>query len=632
MPIVVPAAIAALVSVVETALAPINIYDYCATLDALVPDVDSLSPDERRGYFAEVQVHRFVLTSDADRGPWGIGFGPSGTMRMADGTDHHGPDARGMDREMVDYWADRARDTPHAVLRARYADLSREMSVYLNRERAGERLAARRDLAQLAATAYLEVVSLELEMGADHAWIHLERAASLAIAINDSALTAAVKAAVFARHNAERAAGDGPWWAIDNLTARHPKLGLTSAEDRKLVAWLDEVLDACTDSGKPQRFDAHAALCVADALIRRHGAKGREKGQAALRKAGSALEAIAAQADGMLEGAWLQTMSQRYRSAGLDEDADRVDLRILSRAREEQARAPAAHSPSGAEGGTRPDPSVQRRGGRIAAASDTLESASDTDDAIIAMLTEKSGTDSLARIARHLMAPEGLLRAAQMASAARPCMDEMFPIEKVDGDGFTAATIGPAGQDLPGRMVFFAAFRMMARSPQLDGALQAAVAKWDLDAAAIVDFLCQSPLFLLRRRGFLAAGVEAWFAGDDMKAIHILVPQVEAAVREMLIAAGASPMKRDERDGGFQSLGMGAILVHEALIRSMDPTLRLHLRSLYTSAKGHNLRNELAHGFATPAHVGRGMADWVVHSLLAIRVAAQPFELLHPKH
>lgn len=64
---------------------------------------------------------------------------------------------------------------------------------------------------------------------------------------------------------------------------------------------------------------------------------------------------------------------------------------------------------------------------------------------------------------------------------------------------------------------------------------------------------------------------------------------------------------------------MGAILVHEALIKSMEPTLRLHLRSLYTPAKGHNLRDELAHGLATPVFMGRGMANWVVHSLLAIR-------------
>jgi hypothetical protein len=539
-------------------------------------------------------------------------------MRMADGTDRYGPDAKGMDREMVNYWADRAKNTPHAVLRARYADLSREMSIYLNKERTGERVAPRRDLAQLAARAYLDIVGLGLEQGADHAWIHLDRAAFLAIWINDSDLTASVKLAIFARRRVERSAGTGRWWEIDNLTARQPKLGLTPEENAELTAWLDEILVACTDITDPERFDPHVALDVAEALIRRHGSTGREQGLAALRKAGASFEVIAAKADGMLAGAWLQTMSQRYRSAGLEGDADRVDLTILARAREMPARTAAAHAPHGAAVILQ-DPSVQLRGGPAVAASNVLDPASGPDDVIIAMLTEKSGVDSLEKIARHLMASEGLLRAAEIASDARPCMDEMFPIEKVGSDGFTTATIGPAGQDLAGRMVYFAAFHMMKRSPELDGALTTAVAKWGLDATGIVDFLCQSPLFLPRCRGYLTAGVEAWFAGDDMKAIHVLVPQVEAAVREMLIAAGTSPMKREEREGGFQSMGMGTILVHETLVKSMEPTLRLHLRSLYTAAKGHNLRNELAHGLATPAFMGRGMANWVVHSLLAIR-------------
>jgi hypothetical protein len=119
------------------------------------------------------------------------------------------------------------------------------------------------------------------------------------------------------------------------------------------------------------------------------------------------------------------------------------------------------------------------------------------------------------------------------------------------------------------------------------------------------------------------AGIDAWFEGDDLKAIHVLVPQVEAAVRQMLIAAGASPMKRNERDEGFEAMGMGAILVAPELAKKLDPTLRLHLRSLYTAPKGHNLRNELAHGLAVPSIFGRGLANWVIHSLLAIRVLGQ---------
>lgn len=618
MAIKVPAAVAARVAAIEAESAPIAIHDYCAELDALAGDFAALTPAERRGCFAEIQAHRFVLTTEADRGPWGIGFGPVGTMRMPDGSDLHGPDAKGVDREMVDYWSARAAATPHPLFRARFADLSREMSIFLNKEGVAERVAPRRDLAQLASRAYLDIVALGLEKGANHAWIHLDRAASVAIWVNDRDLAAEAKAAIFARRRAEVAAGEGRWWEIDNLAARHPKLGLDPSEEKELVRWLEDALDACTDMAKPERFDPHMALDVAEALIRRRGAKERELGLRALRKAGTAFEDLAAKADGMLAGSWLQSISQRYRLAGLSEDVNRVDLMILARSRsmtENRVAPPVAAAPIVEMGHCdMPKSDTGGAGGR------QPNAAAGRDGFIIAKLTEKSGIDSLEQIARHLMAPEGHLRASEIASAGRLAMSDLFPIEKVDHDGFTAATIGPAGQDLAGRMVYFAALNMEWRSSELDGALRVALAKWGVDAATIVDFLGQSPLFLPRLRGFLSAGVGAWFAGDDMKAIHILVPQAEAAVREMLIAAGASPMKRDDRDGGFQSMGMGTILVHEALVKTMDPTLRLHLRSLYTAPKGHNLRNELAHGLATPSHFGRGMSNWVLHSLLAIRV------------
>ncbi len=619
MPIVVPAAIAAHVAATEVAVAPIDMHAYCATLDTLVPDIAELSPDEGRGCFAEIQAHRFILTTETDRGPWGIGFGPVGTMRMADGSDLHGPDVKSIDRDMIDFWASRAEATPHPVLRARYADLSREMSILWNKEHLEERIPLRRDLAQRASQAYLDIVALGLEKGANHVWIHLDRAAFLALWVNDRELTALAKEAIFTRRRTERDAGDGRWWDIDNIVARQPKLRITPEEEAELLTWLNEALDAYSDIGDPERFDPHMALDAAEGLIRRHGSKGREHGLAALRKAGAAFEAMASKADAMLAGSWLQSMSQRYRLAGLDADANRVDLMILTNARETSGRTSSrlgVSDPAAAP----PDAKAKQPTQVAGAVAGMPHSGANREDFIIAKLTEKSGIDSLEKIARYLMAPEGHLRASEIASGERPGLGELFAIEKVDSDGFTTATIGPVGQDLAGRMVYFAALYMDKRSSELDRALKVVVAKWGLDATTIVDFLGQSPLFLPRLRGFLSAGVEAWFTGDDMKAVHVLVPQVEAAVREMLIAAGESPMKRDDRDGGFQSMGMGTILVHEALVKTMDPTLRLHLRSLYTAPKGHNLRNALAHGLATPSHFGRGMANWVVHSLLAIRV------------
>jgi len=61
------------------------------------------------------------------------------------------------------------------------------------------------------------------------------------------------------------------------------------------------------------------------------------------------------------------------------------------------------------------------------------------------------------------------------------------------------------------------------------------------------------------------------------------------------------------------------VLMNPVFKDKAHPAFRLHLRALYTSPKGMNLRNKVAHGLASPNAFGLGTANWVVHSLLAIR-------------
>ncbi len=601
MPITLPLAIAAHIAKTETAMTTIDNDAYCAALDALVPDDDALTADERRGCFAEISAHRFMLTTAADRGPWDLGFAPLGTRRFQDGTEEHGPDARHVDRETIEYWAARSADSPHSLLRARYADLAREMTIFMNKDQpTPQRVKPSRELSQRAAQSYLDIVGQGLATDEHHAWIFIRRAVELAIWVHDVELVAKAKDAAFVYNRGLHVNGGVTrWWNIDNLLWDHKELDITSGERAELIDWLNDALAMHVDISDPQRFDPHQALEAAQSLMRRHGADESELGLAALRKAGAAFEAMAAKADAMLAGAWLQSMSLRYRAAGLLDDAGRVDLAILARSAEAMELMTRRSSTVG--------------GPRILPEND--------DDAeIIEMLTRVSAERSLELIAAHLMAPEAQLRAIELESAATPRFGDRIPIEKVGADGFTTATIGSVEDDFAGRLVYFAAFYMSTRSSELDGAFKAAVAKWNINAESLMAFVAQCPFFLVRSHGLIKAGIDAWFEGDDLKAIHVLVPQVEAAVRQMLIAAGASPMKRNERDDGFEAMGMGAILVAPELAKKLDPTLRLHLRSLYTSPKGHNLRNELAHGLAMPSIFGRGLANWVVHSLLAIRV------------
>ena len=83
---------------------------------------------------------------------------------------------------------------------------------------------------------------------------------------------------------------------------------------------------------------------------------------------------------------------------------------------------------------------------------------------------------------------------------------------------------------------------------------------------------------------------------------------------------GESVMQPSKEAGGLEVISMGKVLHHKTFAAKFDPTARHHLRALYTHPKGINLRNKIAHGTAGEELLGRGIANWVIHSLLVVRV------------
>ena len=123
----------------------------------------------------------------------------------------------------------------------------------------------------------------------------------------------------------------------------------------------------------------------------------------------------------------------------------------------------------------------------------------------------------------------------------------------------------------------------------------------------------------------LGEAVAAWLAGDHIKAVHILVPQVEAAFRKMAGRLGrptTEPHPQMKRARNAKSFGkMLGDMETVAVLGKHGPDLILHLRTLYTDPRGHNLRNDLAHGLLPSSNITATTSLLVVHSLLLLGLA-----------
>ncbi len=96
----------------------------------------------------------------------------------------------------------------------------------------------------------------------------------------------------------------------------------------------------------------------------------------------------------------------------------------------------------------------------------------------------------------------------------------------------------------------------------------------------------------------IADGVLRFFEGDDDGALHILIPQLEAAIRATAARAGVVVIKtpRGGTPGGVRALG--GILAD--LKGRLPESWRRYLANALTDPLGINLRNQLSHGLHGP--------------------------------
>lgn len=121
------------------------------------------------------------------------------------------------------------------------------------------------------------------------------------------------------------------------------------------------------------------------------------------------------------------------------------------------------------------------------------------------------------------------------------------------------------------------------------------------DRAALTEFFA-TELIDQEVAARVADGVLRFLVGDEDGALHILVPQLEAAIRGAAARAGVVVIKtpRGATPGGVRALG--GILAD--LAGRLDESWRRYLANALADPLGINLRNQLSHGLHGPTARG----------------------------
>jgi hypothetical protein len=505
------------------------------------------------------------------------------------------PDLDEVDEDIVVYWEIRAGTAQHPVLRARYADVVwdlKKKAIGVPPAIVFARRAIDAYLDGIAAGSYKEPLTNAIQAG--------RRALELALNIGDAVRTKQARGALLGLFDQSlKPLHIGAWsMAYDAVTESRKKAGLTEEETAHLVAGLERILDECATGG--ETFDPFGAEAAARRLASYYEGLGKkEEAQRVIRTYGGAFEFISKEANSSLAMAWLGPVHDEFRRRGMKADAERVMNTLVERGKSVASELKQIRIP--------------------------VEIKEEEIQKIVESLTQGPPLDALLRIARELIPNTSKIKdVLQVMLTKAPLMARIGVTRIVDGR--FAAQAGSVEDDPEGRLIMQLAQQIDFYNGLLNQTLDHLRRTSDITADLVVSVLYESPVFTADRRTLIEEGVVAYFAGDHAKAIHVIVPQIEQALRELLSLMGVPTLKAG-RNGTYQVKNLNDILREPAIKQALGEDARLYLQTFLADERGQNIRNLVCHGLASPALFNYRLADQVLHAVLTVSlVRAKPTE------
>lgn len=529
----------------------------------------------------------FNLSVEADgQGPFYRYFAPISSFRYEDGNTVYSPDPRDAPGEVVAAWASRRDRAKHPLLVARFADLMWTLEPLLT--------GARPDPtnARLAVRSYLEADARSLIDHAHERATALLRAASLATMVRDHALREEVGLQVLALH-ADCLKADGFRYlsVVDEILWGRTVPMSDGARD-EVIAGLESKLAASTDVTNAD-FDPFKAEEYAQRLQRHYQRQGDRAGYERVNCAvGAAFEAHArSAAGGLAASANLESSFLAYQRAGDKAAMERVRIAKVA--------------------------AVEASVDSMGVHEHRVEITRDQVDEFLARVVVADDVPlSLARIAARFVDRVSAIEASVREGAIAAPMQAMIAMQIMEDD-HVAAVIGSVDDDLEGRVIHDAAQRLTFDQFWLDRAFERLEDVHHLDPNDLVGW--GNRLGAFPEGGLLRAGIVAWQQGDWVKALHVLIPQIEVGLRNILRGVGGAIVKPHPQGGGREVLlNFGELLNAERLKDSLGPDLVLYFRAVYSDPRGWNLRNAVAHGLAGLERANYATCNMLMHSVLVL--------------
>ncbi len=513
---------------------------------------------------------------------WGTYFGPMFVLSDKKGKTVEYPSIRKITPEVISYWEKRTKESINPVFKARYSSLVWDFS---------EKITGKKphySIAQIYIDSVVEIAEKGVHKYSANVIKKIERALSLALSISDKKR---INRLIETTISYERKIGEddkpGLWGFSYEFLIKNKKVPISTDKKREIIAGLEKRFDRLL------RGDDHWAAQRAALLLVDYYSKieKKEKVKETLLKYGELVQRQAEKVSSLVADVWLERLYHLYIQYGIKDEAERILNKIREKGKKAKDEFKEIKIP--------------------------VEIPKDELEKYINWLTDGDLKTVLQKIAvNYIPRKDEAIKQLQDLSKESPILF-LLTRKIMTTEGQPVATVGSLEEDINSHIILQISQNMQISSIFLRETLNALMDKFKLTTEKIIRYFYESSIFDEKKKEILIKGVEAYLKGDYVVSLHMLIPQVEAIIRNLSERLNI-PIMKPSRSGGFFYRTLDDLLRENRINEVLGEDMCLYFRILLTDPRGWNLRNEVCHGISNPEQFNQTSADRIFHVLLCL--------------
>jgi hypothetical protein len=561
-------------------------HDIASELKQLIPEDKSKVEMDLR---AELMAFEFVEDYPNNETSWGTYFGPMFVINNNDGTATESPSIKLVTTEIIEYWTKRAYESQNPILVARYSGLVWDFQNQITGTKPNHKIA------RLYAQALIDTSISKTYKREVYVFKKIERALEISSALNDDVLIEKCKLSLiaFEKDNSQDSK-PGLWGYCYDLLIGNKKVKLSKEEEEAIIIELENKLNRLTTSDDAgSKIDPWAAEAAADRLAQYYSKKNKFKDvRRVILKVGKAFEDIMSEASSMQASGWTEHLYRLYSKFNLKEEAAQALLKIRELGpKVSEELKPISHS---------------------------MDIPREEIEKYVNSMTDGSIEEFLERfIFNYIPNKEEVKKQLFQLAKAAP-FQFMIGQALQDEKGRVVATIGSLENDLEGHIVRQVSQSLTFSSLFMHLIIEKAKERFTLTKSDILKYIETSPIIDKSRFSIIEESLNAYFNNNFLVFTHLVIPQIEEAMRNLVELAGGNVLKDAKRGGGFQLKTFDEILRDSKLVEVVGEDFATYFRILFTDQRGWNLRNNVFHGLANPNTFNNQTGHRLLHSLLCL--------------